>query len=152
MLQKLKNKLKDQRGLTLIELLAVIVILGIISAIAVPSILGIIDKSKKDAKVAEAVQIINSAKLYVTTNPNATIIKKADLTQYLDNVKDTNDFVVKVVKSGNKFIYTLGNHDAAGIVPNESSDKIDAVTDVTAEIAGSKTVTEDELQNYTNAK
>lgn len=62
----LKRMLKNERGLTLIELLAVVVILGIISAIAVPSIGGLIDNTKKDAHVANATQMINAAKIYVT--------------------------------------------------------------------------------------
>ncbi|QED48798.1 type IV pilin protein [Cytobacillus dafuensis] len=64
MLKKIGQRLKDQRGLTLIELLAVVVILGIIAAIAVPSIGNIIAKSKYDAAKADALQVLNAAKLY----------------------------------------------------------------------------------------
>jgi type IV pilus assembly protein PilA len=66
MLQNMKNfmkKMKEQKGLTLVELLAVIVILGIIAGIAVPSIGNIIDNSKKDAHIANAIMLANSAKL-----------------------------------------------------------------------------------------
>jgi type IV pilus assembly protein PilA len=97
MLQKLKKRIKNQRGMTLVELLAVIVILGIISAIAVPSIGGLIDNTKKDAHVANAQQMVNAAKLAITTDTNLqTGTKYLTLgylqeQNYLETVKDPDD-------------------------------------------------------------
>nr|WP_078413928.1 prepilin-type N-terminal cleavage/methylation domain-containing protein [Priestia abyssalis] len=85
----LKRMLKNEKGLTLIELLAVIVILGIIAAIAVPSIGGIIQKSKEDAVKADALQILNAAKVYVASNGVDDVsIDQTDLASYVNGVDD----------------------------------------------------------------
>ena len=61
----MKKWLKNQKGLTLVELLAVIVILGIIAAIAVPAIGNIIENSRKDAQIANAEAMYDAARLAV---------------------------------------------------------------------------------------
>ena len=61
-----KSILKNQKGLTLVEVLAVIVILGIIAAIAIPAVNTMIDKSRDEAHRANAQLIIDSARMYVT--------------------------------------------------------------------------------------
>jgi len=62
--KKWMKRLKNERGLTLVELLAVIVILAIIGTIAFVMIGNIIENSKKDAHIANAQQLIAAAKLY----------------------------------------------------------------------------------------
>ena len=68
-MKKMKHLLKNQKGLTLVELLAVIVILAIVSAIAVPAIGGIIDNSRYSAVKADATSVLNAAKMYFMDNP-----------------------------------------------------------------------------------
>ncbi|NHC39502.1 prepilin-type N-terminal cleavage/methylation domain-containing protein [Bacillus sp. MM2020_1] len=124
MLKLIKKKFKDQRGLTLIELLAVIVILGIIAAIAIPAIGNVIENTRNKATVAEGVQIINAAKLYVSERSTATTpvttISASDLLPYVDNVKD-DDYSVTVSKVSGKTTYTLLNHGAVTLAPGSST-------------------------------
>ncbi|WP_113926545.1 prepilin-type N-terminal cleavage/methylation domain-containing protein [Bacillus sp. P14.5] len=127
MLEKMKmiwqdaKQLKDERGLTLVELLVVVVILGIIAAIAVVAIGGIIENSKKDAMVADAKQMVSSAKIYTASNDviDGTVLNfngeaegTTDLSSYVGSLKDPfkegtyNTATVTVGKNGNKYTYT----------------------------------------------
>ena len=71
-IQLLKKRLGNEKGLTLIELLAVIVILAIVAAIAVPAIGNIIENSRVKAIKADAANIINAAQIYYTDGKTDT--------------------------------------------------------------------------------
>ncbi|WP_045523439.1 type II secretion system protein [Neobacillus niacini] len=141
MMQNLMKKIKDQRGLTLIELLAVIVILGIVAAIAVPSIMGIINKSKDDAKVAEAIQIISAAKLQHATNSTTVEWSNTVLDDTLDNLQDTSFTVFYDDVNG----YSIKDHDVAGLTTAGFTPVV-AATGVDADAVGG--ITEDDLLDY----
>ena len=64
-IEELRNR---EEGFTLVELLAVIVILGIIVAIAIPAIGNVINKAQTDSDKAEVQLVIDAARLYQTTN------------------------------------------------------------------------------------
>lgn len=55
--------MRNERGFTLVEVLAVIVILGIVAAIAVPTFGKVIGNVRADAHLGNARQIIESARL-----------------------------------------------------------------------------------------
>ncbi|NDI35404.1 prepilin-type N-terminal cleavage/methylation domain-containing protein [Chengkuizengella sediminis] len=87
MTQRIQNMFKQEKGLTLIELLAVIVVLGIIAAIAVPSISGLIEGVEEDGRAALAHQIYEAGRLYlIGEESNATTVTLAEMADYIDNI------------------------------------------------------------------
>ncbi|MCH4825625.1 MAG: prepilin-type N-terminal cleavage/methylation domain-containing protein [Planococcus sp. (in: firmicutes)] len=68
----LQNKLNNEKGMTLIELLAVIVIIAIIAAIAIPAIGNIIENSRVGAIKSDALNVIAASNLYYADNPDVT--------------------------------------------------------------------------------
>ncbi len=61
------KRINNQKGFTLIELLAVIIILAIIMTVAIPNIIGTLDKNKKDSFVKDAKRAITSCEYTIRT-------------------------------------------------------------------------------------
>jgi type IV pilus assembly protein PilA len=133
MLKLLKKRLKNEKGLTLIELLVVIVILGIIAAIAVVSIGGIVGETEDKAVVTEAVQIINAAKLAHASDGNIPTggYNATNLQDYISNVSDTGNWSVTRNASNE---YVIDGHG------------VEAINGIDENTAGA--VTERELTDY----
>ena len=55
----------NKKGFTLVELIAVVVIIGIIAVIATPNIVNMIDNGKKDQFIADAKEMISKAKYQI---------------------------------------------------------------------------------------
>ena len=60
--------MKNNKGFTLVELLAMLVVLGILMAITVPNISGILSQQKETAFIEDASKLINTAKMKMSTD------------------------------------------------------------------------------------
>ncbi len=74
--------LKNKKGVTLAELLAVITIMGIIAAIAIPAIGNVISNSRVGAAESDAVALYEAARVQCTVEVCSAAI--TDLGDYID--------------------------------------------------------------------
>ena len=82
------TKQLNKKGTSLVELIAVIVIMGIIAGIAVPTTIAVINRQKKNAAIKSAETVYNAAK---------SVLLEASTGQSVDGVNpvtDSNDNVI----------------------------------------------------------
>ena len=134
--------MKNKKGFTLVELLAVIVILGVLLMIAVPAVQNVIKKAKNNATQKQAELFIDAAKkmaIIDEATSDMVIYKLSDLDSDVDKNRFTG-MVVALKENGSYkyYIYlndsvnkkTISNNDNNDIFEFASEDKInEKVTD-----------------------
>ncbi len=110
MLKKFKKQMKNEKGLTLIELLAVIVILAIVAAIAIPAIGNIIENSRVKGAKADVANIVSAANIYFTDTGEKSFSNDAtDIANYLTNKGSVKTFTVTKADTGAVTVVATGN-------------------------------------------
>ena len=132
----IQQKLKNQKGLTLIELLAVIVILAIIAAIAIPAIGNIIENSRYSAVKSDAVNVLSAANIYYTENPSGPMVT----TGTAPNIVNTPTTLTVQILKTEGFIENEGKIPlAATIVEDTTVNSLELTADA-IDFAGTKKV------------
>lgn len=95
MFKLMKKRIKNEKGLTLVEVLAVVVILAIVAMIAIPAIGNMIENNRIKAMKADAINVISAAHIYYTEGNTATFTDSLqDVKNYLENFGSMTSFTV----------------------------------------------------------
>ncbi|MBQ8535228.1 MAG: type II secretion system protein [Bacilli bacterium] len=158
----MKKKINNRKGFSLVELLAVIVILGLIAAIGITATSFLVDKAKSEKMDSQKNTVTLSAQTYLQNNKNlvpkiigeSKIIKVSDLRKlnYLDEDIKNNEgescmekSYVRVYKLSNtEYTYTTFLYCGSEEIPEEQDVPTPVVT---AKFSDSSGVVKDDILN-----
>ncbi len=87
---------KKQKGMTLVELLAVIVILGVVAGIGTIAVGNIIENAREDAVTRQEEMISQAVRLYLMDNDTTTAPTSTQLAPYYEGDADLSEFTITV--------------------------------------------------------
>lgn len=145
--------MKNSKGFTLVELLAMLVVLGILIGISVPNITGILNQQKETAFVDEAEQLVSTAQMMISTKKEIERPKDGNCIilsmDYLDKAKEIKkssfggdyireDSYVLVRRLGTKIEYSvrLVENTTAGDVYGIDNITLDVLEEEGAQVLG----------------
>lgn len=137
-----KNITKNGKfGFTLIELIAVIVVIGLVAVIAFPSVTNILKSSRQNTAGIQTSEIVRAAKDWGLEHPSqlpiegqSTQVKLSELKKgYISlNVKNletgvilSNETYVNITKQGEQYQYEVVLYDIPSIVEQSNFCKLD---------------------------
>lgn len=126
MIKKLRDKSKNKKGFTMVELIVVVVIILILTAVMVPQLLKYVDKAKQANAKADAATILSQvqadyadAQLTNTTYPDANT-KVGDVVIKDSGTAGKNEAVITITSTAaadttnykeiTKFVYNSGDY------------------------------------------
>ena len=62
--------MKNNKGFTLVELLAVLSVLAVLMLLAVPNVIGVVQRDKNKTYVEDAKKLVTLAEYKIRSNPN----------------------------------------------------------------------------------
>ena len=134
----------NKRGFTLLELMAVILILGMIALIAVPQVNNIIKNAKVNTMKTDAMVLVKQAELYATQNRTKELIRFDIINgKLLTNAKKNLEYDGKVenatiVITKDKKIVICMTDGTNSVYKKENETKVTLVTDKTCDILPAK--------------
>jgi type IV pilus assembly protein PilA len=138
--------MKKKNGFTLVELLAVIVVLALLMVIAIPAVLDVMNQARRSTFIEMATKVITNTMTQYTYDAHATIagagVYVYDITQDLGSIS-TGSYQGYVVVDATdvdnpRYIltmwdnnYQIVNYDTSRGLPTENSGELTSVTSAT---------------------